>query len=131
MPQHQPPVYTIGQDNLIFVVWICEGDDLPHADERPFCLDPECPCKEDSNLVREYITVPLDKGLLTNAEAIRLYFGKQLTPSQDERITDEEIEQIMAAPSPLDAEIEENYHRPLRISAQFQRQMDKLLIDHD
>lgn len=48
-----------------------------------------CPCHEDSNLVREYVTKPLDNGLLTNAEALRLYFGTQLVPTQDTTITDE------------------------------------------
>lgn len=73
-----------------------------------FCGDdPNCPCRDDSNLVREYIIKPLDAGLLTNAEAIRLYFGTQLVLIQDSAITDEEIEQIMSEPSPLDAQVDD------------------------
>lgn len=129
MLQHQPPVYTIGQENLVFIV--LDEDPITHTNEHPFCDDPECDCHEDSTLVRMFITVPLNQGLMSNSEAIRLYFGTQLVPTQDERIIDEEIAEVMATPSPLDRDIEENYHRPPRISAQFQGMMDSLLLEHD
>jgi hypothetical protein len=106
---HQPPLYTIGQENLVFIVTML--DDLVHTDEHPLCSDPTCPCHDDSNVVREYVTKPLDNGLLTNCEAMRLFWGKQIIGSQDTPITDEEVEQVMNEPSPLEADIEENDHR--------------------
>jgi hypothetical protein len=85
---HQPPRYTIGPENLIFVV--LQEDAPTHDNEHPFCGDdPDCPCRSDSDLVREYVTKPLDNGLLTNAEAMRLYWGKQLGHLHDAPITDE------------------------------------------
>jgi hypothetical protein len=51
--------------------------------------------------------------------------------AQEEPTSDEEMEQIMSEPSPLEVEVEENYHRPLRVSAHFQGMMDSLLIEHD
>jgi hypothetical protein len=108
MQQSSLPTYQISERNLVYIVWV---DEIIHTDETPFCSDVNgCPCHDDSNLVREYITRPLDLGMITNAEALRLYFGTQLTPIQDApMITDE----------------------PLRISVQFQGMMDSLLIDHD
>ena len=95
MPQPSLPIFQISEQNLLLVVLL---EDAPlHTNEHPFCLDPECPCKEDETLNRMFLTKPLDNGLLTNSEALRIYFGTQLTPTQDgERITDEEIEAIMS-----------------------------------
>lgn len=94
MQQQHIPTYQISEANLLFVVLY--EDEMQHTDATPFCSDLEgCSCHEDSNLVREYITVPLYQGLLTNAEAMRLYFGAQLVPSQDTRITDEEIVEVI------------------------------------
>ena len=90
---HQPLVYTIGTENLVFIVAML--DELVHTNETPLCSDPTCPCHDDSNVVREYVTKPLDNGLLTNAEAMRLFWGKQLVSAQDAAITDEEIAEVM------------------------------------
>ena len=62
----------------VLIVWIEDGDELTHTNEHPFCNDPECPCHEDSDLVNEYIHQTLDSGTLTNAEAMRLYWGQTL-----------------------------------------------------
>ena len=72
--QQQIPTYQITEANLIFVVKTL--DDLIHTNEQPLCQDPSCPCHEDANLVREYITKPLDNGLLTNPKALRLFWGR-------------------------------------------------------
>jgi hypothetical protein len=68
---NQLPELTEG---LVHVVWM--EDEQVHTDEHPFCGDSTCLCGEDSALVQEHITAPLHDGLLTNAEAMRLYFGR-------------------------------------------------------
>ena len=65
-------------ERTVFIVWIEDGDELIHTDEHPFCNDPDCPCHEDSHLVSEYITQSLDSGTLTDAEAVRVYWGQTL-----------------------------------------------------
>jgi hypothetical protein len=70
-----------------------------------------CGCHTDLNLYREYVYKPYQAGLLTVDEGLRILWCRQIL-GENERITDEEIEQIMNEPSPLDVDIEENYHRP-------------------
>lgn len=72
------PTYQIGPENIVFVVIL--EDPPSHTREHPFCAggDPNCPCREDRNLVREFIDKPMDNGLLTGSEAVRLYFGRQV-----------------------------------------------------
>lgn len=43
-----------------------------------FCDDPECPCHESDGLLRELILEPLNEGLLTNAEALRIFWFRQV-----------------------------------------------------
>lgn len=97
------PIYTIDASQIAYVVLV---DEITHDATRPFCSDPNCECHEDSDLVREHITKPLDNGLITNSEALRVYWCKQLVSAQDAAITDEEREQIMSEPSPLDAQVD-------------------------
>jgi hypothetical protein len=69
--------YQITDANLLLVVLL--EDPPTHTNEHPFCADdPDCPCRSDSNLVREFIDKPIDNGLLTGSEAIRLYFGRNV-----------------------------------------------------
>lgn len=88
-------------------------DEIAHDDAHPLCSDPTYLCHDDANLVREFITQPLDNGLMTNSEALRLFWGKQLGAPQEEAIAETMTGQ------------------PLRIAAQFQQQMDRLLLEHD
>lgn len=53
-------------------------DENVHSDERPFCDDPICPCKDDLEMFYEFIAGPLRDGLLTSAEAKRFFGGQQL-----------------------------------------------------
>lgn len=70
------PTYQVGPENIVYVVVV---DSIVHDIEHPFCGDdPNCPCREDRDLVREFIDKPLDNGLLTNGEALRLYFGRNV-----------------------------------------------------
>lgn len=72
------PDIPITNEQPVLIVWIEEGDELVHTDEHPFCGDPDCPCHEDNDLVGEYITQPLNSGTLTDAEAVRVYWGQPL-----------------------------------------------------
>lgn len=62
-----PPVFIVRME-----------DELIHTDEHPFCSDDPCPCHDDADLVREYITQPLDNSTMTNTEAFRLYWNQTL-----------------------------------------------------
>jgi hypothetical protein len=50
-----------------------DGDELVHTNESPFCDDPTCGCRQDSDLLEEYIFDPLNDGLLTVEEAVNLH----------------------------------------------------------
>lgn len=114
---HTPPIFEITRENLVHLVWM--EDEIVHDATRPFCNQPDCPCHEDADLVREYITRPLDNGLITDAEAIRIYWAgnvvvgtiaTDVTPPV-EVIEDEEIEAIMGGHDPEDDEDEEENGR--------------------
>lgn len=93
-----PPIYTIDSTNLVHLVWM--EDEIVHDATRPFCNQPDCPCHEDADLVREYITRPLDNGLITDAEAIRIYWAGNVVVStlatDIAPVEDEEIEAVMS-----------------------------------
>ena len=55
-----------------------ERDELVHTDEHPFCDDPACGCHDDVELIEEYYRQPQRSGLMTHAEAQRLFYGKQV-----------------------------------------------------
>src|SRR5258708_37121298 len=64
------------QDELIAVP--CE-DRMIHWEGHPFCSDCSCPCHDiQDGQYYELICQPLLGGLMTAAEANRLYFGEQL-----------------------------------------------------
>lgn len=57
------------------------GDELIHTDEHPYCDDPACGCHvliDDLETYDRYINDPLLDGLLTQDEAARLFWNKQL-----------------------------------------------------
>jgi|SRR5260221_2924169 len=64
-------------DELVAVI-VIQCDELVHTDEQPFCMDPKCPCKDDLELYATEVSEPFCDGLLTVAEAVRLFEGKQL-----------------------------------------------------
>ncbi len=103
-----PPIYEITRENLVHLVWM--EDEIVHDATRPFCNQPDCPCHEDADLVREYITRPLDAGLITNAEAIRLYWAGNIVvgtlATDTAPVEDEEVE--------VEVEVEvDEYARPV------------------
>jgi hypothetical protein len=67
-------IATITDGRVVPIVLM--EDPIIHDTNHPFCADPECECHEDCELVQHYITLPLDAGLLTNAEAFRRYWGE-------------------------------------------------------
>jgi len=76
MSQQSLPIFQINEQNLVYIV--LDEDPILHTDEHPLCADLTCPCHDDRDLVRQYINKPLDNGLLTGSEAIRLYFGRMV-----------------------------------------------------
>ncbi len=54
-----------------------EEDALLHTQEHPFCSDPSCPCKEDSELLSD-VAQAVEQGLLTPDEATRVVLGQTL-----------------------------------------------------
>ena len=52
-------------------------DPLIHTDDHPFCDDPKCPDKEDSELLAEVAQL-VEDGLLTPDEATNYVLGKTL-----------------------------------------------------
>jgi hypothetical protein len=58
------------------VIQYVEGEIL-HTDDKPFCLDPACPCHEDREAVNA-VNEAVEAGILTKDEATRLIAGKQL-----------------------------------------------------
>jgi hypothetical protein len=52
-------------------------DDLIHTQQHPFCSDPKCPCKEDSQLLSD-VARAVEQGLLTPDEATRIAQGQTL-----------------------------------------------------
>ncbi len=60
----------------VFIVLM--EDELIHTDEHLFCGSPDCPCHDDSDLVREHLIDPLNEGLLTDRESIALYWNRQV-----------------------------------------------------
>lgn len=62
-------------DNFIPVILI--EDEPRHTDNKRFCGDPECGCREEPALIETVNKEYLD-GLLTAAEASRIVEGKQI-----------------------------------------------------
>jgi hypothetical protein len=54
------------------------SDLLDMWDNRPFCDDPACDCHTDVKSMVHEIGIPLHEGLLTEEEARRLYWGRQI-----------------------------------------------------
>jgi len=54
-----------------------EEDEIIHTDDKPFCLDPACPCKEDREAINA-VNEAVEAGILTKDEATRLIAGKQV-----------------------------------------------------
>lgn len=52
-------------------------DPLIHTADHPFCADPTCPDKEDSELLAEVVQL-VEDGLLTPDEATNYVMGKTL-----------------------------------------------------
>jgi hypothetical protein len=52
-------------------------DELLHTREHPFCSDPTCTCKEDSELLSD-VARAVEQGLLTPDEATRVVMGQTL-----------------------------------------------------
>jgi hypothetical protein len=103
MATNQLPELT--RENFVLVVLM--EDPLIHSAERPFCLDPDCPCKEDHELVQKFIMEPLAEHRITGNQAMSLYWGFA-TPGEAQAIV---------------ARIAE----PLRVSPHFLAMMDTLL----
>ena len=54
-------------------------DPVTHTDERPFCMDPACPCHTDSALIYEHVPPShLLNGLMTSEELERFFYGRQV-----------------------------------------------------
>jgi len=49
-----------------------------HNATRPFCSDRECVCHGNSELLQQEIYQPLQEGLMTQDEALRLYRGQMI-----------------------------------------------------
>lgn len=63
-------------DELAVLVIQCEGE-IVHTDDKPFCLDPACPCHEDREAVNA-VNEAVEAGILTASEASRFMAGKQV-----------------------------------------------------
>jgi hypothetical protein len=65
-----PPVHIV----------LMEDEEL-HTPDHPFCPDVDCPCKDDPELVREYVMEPLARHQLNGNQAMAIYWGR-LTPAE-------------------------------------------------
>lgn len=54
-----------------------EEGEIIHTDDKPFCLDPACPCHEDREAINA-VNEAVEAGILTHEEATRLMAGKQV-----------------------------------------------------
>ena len=66
----------IEDDEEFYVVPVADVPGL-HSPESPFCSDPTCPCHLDMELIQDSLAL-VDEGLLTGAELIRTYQGRQI-----------------------------------------------------
>jgi hypothetical protein len=55
-----------------------EGDELVHTASHPFCGDETCPCHDDKEAWHRECGFPVLDGLMTESEASRLFYGKQV-----------------------------------------------------
>ncbi len=60
-----------------FVHVVIMEDPIIHDKQHPFCSTVGCPCHRDRQLVEEYILKPFHAGLMSDRDALRLYWGKQ------------------------------------------------------
>lgn len=69
---------TLDTTSLVPIVIEYEDDtDFVHSDGGSFCLDPTCPCHEDTDLLTE-LALDVTNGLLTPEEATRIANGLYL-----------------------------------------------------
>jgi hypothetical protein len=66
---------------LVHIVLMEVGDEELHTPTHPFCPDVDCPCKDDPELVREYVMQPLASHQLNGNQAMAIYWGR-LTPAE-------------------------------------------------
>lgn len=52
-----------------------DGDPILHTPDHPFCDDPTCPCKDDSEAI-QLVAARVNDGLMTPLEADLFYQGK-------------------------------------------------------
>lgn len=90
----------------VLIVWL--EDPIIHDEQHPFCSDDSCPCHEDSDLMDEYIIKRLDSGLISNAEAVRLYWDGNAVAGT---VEDEDIEDILTANTWEEEEEDGRYRR--------------------
>lgn len=77
------PLIVVMEDDLLHTDehpqcpdWECG---CQHTASRPFCGNPDCTCHDwYSEQASEHIAIPLDEGLLTEAEASRIYYNQQV-----------------------------------------------------
>jgi hypothetical protein len=55
-----------------------EAGEIIHTDAHPFCGDETCPCHDDKEAWHRECGFPILDGLMTESEASRLFYGKQL-----------------------------------------------------
>jgi hypothetical protein len=75
--KHEQAQELIGRMCAVPLVIEYEEGEIIHTDDKPFCLDPACPCKEDREAVNA-VNEAVEAGILTLDEATRLIAGKQL-----------------------------------------------------
>ena len=69
------PIYTTSDGRPLPVT----TEDAPlHTNAHPFCSDETCPCHSDPALIRQFLSAPLNDGLLTPAEASRTFYNRQI-----------------------------------------------------
>ncbi len=66
------------QQSLKHVIRYDEDDRVIHDDSHPFCSDETCPCHDDKEAWHRECGFPVLDGLMTESEASRLFYGKQL-----------------------------------------------------
>src|SRR5258708_25019906 len=64
-------------DEIVAVIAI-QCDEIIHDESHPFCDDLTCGCHYDVELIMEHLEHPFDAGLLTEDEAVHLFYGKQV-----------------------------------------------------
>jgi hypothetical protein len=47
-----------------------------HTQEHPFCQHPECPCKDDHQLVQRFVMMPLETHQMSGNQAMAIYWGR-------------------------------------------------------